>query len=373
MRTVLLLIHKEFLQIFRNRTMLPVIFVVPVVQLLILVHAATMDMKKIDCVIIDKDKSSLSRQILQKFVSSPFFHIVKTTNSAIEADELMLKNKTDLIIYIPEYFEKNLFTGNETEMQLQIDAINGLSAGLINAYANSIITNFNGELLKQKGVNVTSVSSFRRINVEHAYWYNPSLVFKNYMVPGILVILVTLMGMFLSALNLVREKEIGTIEQINVTPIKKYQFIVSKLVPIWTIALFELAFGLMLGKLFYNIPFEGNILVLFSFAAVYLITALGFGLFLSAISNTQQQVMFMAFFFMITFILMSGIFTPAESMPQWAQEINRFNPVAYFMRVIRMIILKGSGFRYIRHDFFSMIVFGICTLGLAIWRYRKVA
>ncbi len=353
--------------------MLPVIFVVPIVQLLILVHAATMDMKKIDCVIIDKDKSSLSRQLLHKFVSSPFFHIVRTTNSVNEADEIMLKNKADLIIHIPDNFEEKLFILNETDMQLQIDAINGLSAGLISAYANSIIANFNSELLKRRSGYKTTVSSFKIINIEFAYWYNPSLVFKNYMVPGILVILVTLMGMFLSALNLVREKEIGTIEQINVTPIKKYQFIISKLAPIWTIALFELAFGLILGKLFYNIPFEGNIFVLFSFAAVYLITALGFGLFLSAISNTQQQVIFMAFFFMITFILMSGIFTPAESMPQWAQEVNRFNPVAYFMRVIRMIILKGSGFQYIRHDFFIMIAFGICSLGLAIWRYRKVA
>ncbi len=353
--------------------MLPVIFVVPVVQLLILVNAATMDMKKIDYVIIDKDKSSLSRQLLQKFTSSPFFHVIKTTNSANEADELMLRNKADLIIYIPENFEKKLYNNHKADLQLQIDAINGLSAGLINAYANSIITNFNSVLLKEQGLKINTVSSFRNINIEYSYWYNPSLVFKNYMVPGILVILVTLMGMFLSALNLVREKEIGTIEQINVTPIKKYQFIISKLVPIWTIALFELAFGLSLGKLFYNIPFEGNILVLFSFAAVYLITALGFGLFLSAISNTQQQVMFMAFFFMITFILMSGIFTPAESMPQWAQEINRFNPVAYFMRVIRMIILKGSGFWYIRHEFFSMVIFGICILFLAIWRYRKVA
>ncbi len=354
--------------------MLPVIFVVPIVQLLILVNAATLDMKKIDCVIIDEDKSSLSRQLLHKFTSSPFFHFVGTTNNAAkEAEQLMLRNKTDLIIHIPRNFEEKLFTSGAADLQVQIDAINGLSAGLINAYTNSIITSFNSELLKQRGSNVTLVSKFRNINIEYAYWYNPSLIFKNYMVPGILVILVTLMGMFLSALNLVREKEIGTIEQINVTPIKKYQFIVSKLFPIWTIALFELAFGLFLGKLLYNIPFEGSILVLFSFAAVYLITALGFGLFLSAISNTQQQVMFMAFFFMITFILMSGIFTPAESMPQWAQEVNRFNPVAYFMRVIRMIILKGSGFRNISHDFFSMIIFGICVLGLAIWRYRKVA
>jgi ABC-2 type transport system permease protein len=353
--------------------MLPIIFGVPIVQLLILVNAATMDMKKIDCVIIDKDLSGLSRQLLHKFISSPFFHIVKTTYSSKEADELMLKNKADLIIYIPENFEKKIYNNHETDVQLQIDAINGLSAGLINAYSNSIINNFNKEILKETGLNTNSVVIVKNIYIEYSFWYNQALVFKNFMVPGILVILVTIMGVFLTALNLVREKEIGTIEQINVTPIKKYQFIISKLLPTLVIALFELAFGLGLGKLLYNIPVEGSLLVLFSFALVYLITALGFGLFLSAISHTQQQVMFMAFFFMITFILMSGIFTPAESMPQWAQEINRLNPVAYFMRVIRMIILKGSGFRHIWQDFVYMTIFGISILGLAIWRYRKVS
>jgi ABC-2 type transport system permease protein len=373
MRIILFLIYKEFLQIFRNRTMLPVIFIVPVVQLVILVEAATMDMKKIDYVVVDMDMSTLSKQLIQKIESSPFFFQKEATFSIGEAEELMLKNKADLIIHIPENFEKDLNSGHQADIQLMIDAINGMTAGLINGYATSIITSFNQELLKDMGSNVFVSLNQKTINSEFTYWYNSQLVFKNYMVPGILVILVTILGMFLSALNLVREKEMGTIEQINVSPIKKYHFIIGKLVPFWAIAMFDLGFGLALGKLLYNIPIEGSLLLLFSFASIYLVTALSFGLLLSTVSNSQQQVMFLAFFFMITFVLMSGIFTPAESMPHWAQQVNRINPLAYFMRVVRMILLKGSGLLDILNDLIAMAVYGLVVLSLAIWRYHKIA
>jgi ABC-2 type transport system permease protein len=174
-------------------------------------------------------------------------------------------------------------------------------------------------------------------------------------------------------MNIVREKEIGTIEQLNVTPIKKIQFIVGKLVPFLLITLFELAFGLAIGRFFFHIPIVGNLMLLFAFTVVYLLVVLGIGLFISAISSTQQQVMFISFFFMIVFILMSGIFTPTESMPIWAQRVNIINPFYYFMRVIRMILLKGSGFRDISHEFFSLLIYGTVILSLAVWRYRKVS
>jgi ABC-2 type transport system permease protein len=193
------------------------------------------------------------------------------------------------------------------------------------------------------------------------------------MLPGILVVLVTLIGMFLTAINLVREKEMGTIEQINVTPIHKYQFIAGKLIPFWCIALVELGIGLTIGKVFFHLPIIGNVALLFGFASVYLLAVMGIGLFLSTVSSTQQQVMFLAFFFMITFILMSGIFTPVETMPDWAQTVNMINPFAYFMRVIRMVILKGSGFHDIRMEFGAMFIYALVILSLAVWRYRKVA
>jgi ABC-2 type transport system permease protein len=193
------------------------------------------------------------------------------------------------------------------------------------------------------------------------------------MVPGILVILVTIISLFLTAMNIVREKEMGTIEQINVTPIKKYQFIIGKLLPFLIIALFELAFGLFLGRIIFHVPVVGNLSLLFGFAVIYLLVILGFGLFLSVISDSQQQVMFVTFFFMLVFILMSGIFTPTESMPAWANKVNIINPIAYFMSVIRMILLKGSGFSDILTEFYSLLIYAFISLGLAVWRYRKTA
>lgn len=373
MRTIGFILQKEFRQIFRNRTMLPFIFIVPFIQLLILVNAATLDMKHIEMILVDRDHSQLSRQLSEKFTQSPFFTLVEAGISSERAEEEMLRNRTDLIVVIPEHFEARLYREGKTSVQLQIDAINGMTAGLINAYASQIITGYNQELLKAAGKNALVNIVAKYIDIRYSYWYNSELNFKHYMVPGILVILLTLISMFLASLNLVREKEMGTIEQINVTPIQKHHFIIGKLIPFWIIALFELAFGLVLGKLLFRIPIEGSLPLLFAFAAVYLVAILGMGLLISTLSQTQQQAMFLNFFFMITFVLMSGIFTPAESMPAWAQKVNILNPLAYFMRVIRMILLKGSSFADISRDFASMSVMAVVLLSLATWRYRKIA
>jgi ABC-2 type transport system permease protein len=373
MRTIRFILQKEFRQIFRNRTMLPFIFLVPFIQLLILVNAATLDMKHIEMILVDRDHSALSRGLSDKFSQSPFFSLVNGGISTEMAEEEMLRNQTDLIVVIPESFERDLYQSGRAVVQLQVDAINGMTAGLINAYASQIIGGYNQELLQAAGKNALINFSAKLIDIRYSFWYNSELNFKHYMVPGILVILLTLISMFLASLNLVREKEMGTIEQINVTPIHKYHFIIGKLIPFWIIALFELAFGLALGKLLFSIPIEGSLPLLFAFAAVYLLAILGMGLLISTLAQTQQQAMFLNFFFMITFVLMSGIFTPAESMPGWAQDVNILNPLAYFMRVIRMILLKGSTFTDISRDFAGMSLMAVILLSLATWRYRKIA
>ncbi|MCX6234726.1 MAG: ABC transporter permease [Bacteroidetes bacterium] len=372
MRTILFIIQKEFIQIFRNRMMLPVIFVVPIIQLVILVNAATMEMKHIEMYVIDNDLSSISRELVSKFEGSPFYFIKSGSFALNEAENELKRDEVDVILQIPHGFEQKLYRDNHADVQLLISAINGAAAGIIFAYSNSIISDFNSSLLT--GSISSSASDMPvTISLTRSFWYNPDLNYKVYMLPGILVILVTIIGMFLSSLNLVREKEMGTIEQINVTPIRKYQFIIGKLLPFWIIALFELAFGLAVGKILFNIPILGNLLLLFGFASLYLLAIMGIGLFISTVSSTQQQVMFLSFFFMITFILMSGIFTPSESMPQWAQQVNIINPFAYFMRVIRMVMLKGSGFQDISKEFFSLGVYAVVMLSLAVWRYKKVA
>jgi len=372
MRTIRFILRKEFTQIFRNKTMLPMIFGVPIIQLVILVHAATLEMKSIDMYVVDKDLSSLSQEMVNKFEGSSFYNVSGVSFSMDGANKQIENNQADFILHIPYGFEKDLIRENESKVQLLIDGINGTAASLINAYSSSVITDFNKNILVEL-TQMPAIKDMNPINIEESYWYNPELNYKIYMLPGILVILVTIVSMFLAALNIVREKEIGTIEQLNVTPINKLEFIVGKLVPFLIIALFELAFGLAIGKIFFHIPIVGSLGLLFGFAVVYLLVVLGIGLFISTITSTQQQVMFISFFFMLVFILMSGIFTPTESMPMWAQRINIINPYYYFMRVIRMLLLKGSGFWDISYEFFSLLVYGVIMLSLAVWRYRKVS
>jgi len=350
--------------------MIPMIFALPVVQLVILVNAATLDMRNIDLIIIDKELSSLSAGLIEKFTQSPFF-TVEQNFSPEQAEREMLLNNTDMILVIPPDFEKQVYHEGEADLQIQIDAVNGMTASLMNSYSSQIIQSFYMEFLTSSGSNALVNRGAKTISMDYRFWYNNELNFKFYMVPGILAILLTVIGMFLASLNLVREKEIGTIEQINVTPIRKYQFIIGKLLPFWIIALFELSLGLAIGKLLFNIPMEGSLLLLFGFAAIYLIAVLGIGLFISTLSQTQQQAQFLNYFVLITLVMLSGIFTPAESMPHWAQNLNLINPLAYFIRVNRMILLKDSEFTDLATDFLAMSVMAVALIALATWRYRK--
>jgi ABC-2 type transport system permease protein len=374
MKTLLFLLEKEFLQVFRNKTMLPIIFVVPLVQLIILVNAATMEMKHIKMFVVDKDLTSTSRNLVNNFKGSPFFTLQTGSFSLEEAEESVKMGNSDLILHIPSGFEKHLVRDNKASVQILINAINGTVAGISNYYAQSIISDYNRQVItKWKGIGQDIESMQQSITVIPSYWYNPELNYKNFMVPAVLVMLTTIIGMILSALNLVREKEIGTIEQINVTPIHKYQFILGKLIPILIIGLMELTIGLTVGKLIFHIPILGSIALVYLVATFYLAVVLGIGLFNSTITHTQQQAMFISFFTLLIFVMMSGVFTPTESMPAWAQLFNHCNPVMYFMKAIRMILLKGSGIKDILGELLSLLIYGICILSLAVWRYRKVA
>jgi ABC-2 type transport system permease protein len=370
MRVIGTLLAKEFKQIFRNRFMLPVIFIIPVVQMILLTYAASLEMKGIRLVVVDQDQSQATRQLVSSFRGSPFFQMEPASFSYEDAMDLLHRDQVDVLLHLLAGFEEDLFREGETHVQVIVNAINATEAGLINVYCNQIISRFNGEI-RAEWFGMPTRGGSSGLELIPRFWYNPQLDYKIYMFSGILVIIVTLIGMLLTALNLVREKEMGTTEQINVTPIRKYQFIVAKLLPFWVIALFELAFGLVIGRILYDLPIEGSLGLLFLFTTVYLLVVLGLGLFLSTISRTQQQLMFVAFFFIVTFILMSGVFTPEESMPAWARKINLLNPAAYFMRVIRMVLLKGSEFGDIRREFISLLLYAMVILSLAVTNYRK--
>ena len=348
--------------------MLPVIFVVPIIQLLVLSFAATFEIKNVRLYAVDLDRSSYSRSLLNKFEGSPFFEIVGSSFSYEEAEDAIKHNVADQLIYIPDDFEKDLSREKKSSVQIVTNAINGNAASLMNAYAMSIIQDFNANII----ADMLGISGNPQpLQIEYSFWYNPELNYITYMVPGILVLLVTIIGMFLSGMNVVREKELGTIEQINVTPIKKYQLIIGKLLPFWIIALFELAFGLLVARLVFQIPMLGSIFLIFFAAMIYLLVVQGLGLLISTMSDTQQQSMFLSWFFLVIFILMSGLFTPVQSMPEWAQFINKANPVAYFIEIMRMIMLKGSTISNIREPLMSLGIYAVIALSLATWRYRK--
>jgi ABC-2 type transport system permease protein len=370
MRIILFLIRKEFIQIFRNKFISKAIFAVPLVQMLILVPAVTFEIKKIELAIIDRDMSVESRGLISRLEGSTFFRIKYATYSEDEANRLIHKGKCLMLLQIPDDFGKDIATGSPGRLMATVDAINASSAQLAWAYLNGVIRDYNSELIIGNGGNRILMAA-PVIDITNRYWYNETLNYKYYMLPGILVILVTAIGFLLAGLNMVREKEVGTIEQINVTPVRKHQFIIAKMVPFLLIGLVDLALGLTIGKIVFDIPFEGSILLMFFGATLFLTAVLGLALFISTFSSTQQQYMFVAFFCMIIFILMSGIFTPIESMPKWAQDFDLVNPVAYLIRINRMVMLKGSTVYDLGRELWSLAAIALITSVLAINRYRK--
>lgn len=371
MRIIKYIIQKEFKQIFRNKGMLPIIFVLPLIQLLILSNAATFEINNIKFGTIDSDHSVTSRALIEKFKNSNYFDFVHSFSSKKQADEEMLRGKIDLVLEIPKSFEKDLQVEKAANLGVTIDAINGAAAGVENVYVNQIVQRFNQKIKIAFLLSSNNQSQISRIESIPLFWYNKTLNYKTFMVPGILVLLVTMITLFLSGMNIVREKEIGTLEQINVTPIKKNQFIIGKLFPFWAIGMFILTVGLILSKIIFKVPMIGNIFLLYFYNSIYILVILGIGLFISNYTDTQQQAMFISWFFGVIFILMSGLFTPIESMPRWAQVLTEFNPIKYFVEVIRMVMLKGSGFLDVLPQILKTLIYAILMNVLAVWSYKK--
>ncbi len=370
MRSLRILLEKEFRQIFRNPAILRLMFMMPTIQLLLLPLAADYEVKQVKVCVVDFDRSSYSQRLVHKVTSTDYFQLVDYTDSYDKALHYVENDEADVVLQIPDGFEKQLVKENEVTVFMSLNAINGVKANLGGAYLRTIINDFNGEVrvewLQPHGMNTQPV-----IGVEAINWYNPLMNYKIYMVPGILVILVTMVGGFLSALNIVKEKEVGTIEQINVTPIHKYQFVLGKLIPFWVLGLVILTIGLIISWLAYGIVPVGSLLTIYIFAAVYLLAVLGMGLGVSTLANNQQQAMLISFFLMMIFILLGGLYTSIDSMPRWAQVFTWFNPVTYFIEVMRMVVLKGSSLFDIRWHIAIVFLMAIVLNGFAVFNYRK--
>lgn len=370
MRTLRFILQKEFRQIFRDPSILRAIFAMPFIQLLVLPWAADYEIKNINLAVADRDLSTYSRQLISKITSSGYFHLNSYNQSFQLSMQEINNNKADIIVEIPPHFERDLVKENEASILMAVNSINGTKAIIGSSYLQSIISDFNSEI-RNKWIQFPRFNTETQIQIRTANWYNPHMNYQVFMVPGIMVILLTMVGCFLTALNIVREKEIGTIEQINVTPIKKYHFILGKLIPFWLIGLVILTIGLLISRIVYDIVPLGGLITIYTYAAVYLLAVLGIGMLISTISTTQQQAMLVSFFFLVTFILLGGLYTPIESMPVWAQWITKINPVSYFIDVIRLVVLKGSGLADIKKQLLITLLFAIILNTWAIASYKK--
>lgn len=347
------LIEKEFNQIRRDAFLPKLLFMFPILQLLILPLAANFEMHNINLSIVDEDRSETSRRLTEQVLSSGYFNGISQEASYADALRHIEENTADIILHYPPHMERDMQKEGTAEVLVAANAVNGTKGGLGSSYLAGILTQADGTAMPVRFLN------------------NPHLDYRHYMVPGIIAFLLTLIGGFVSALNIVSEKEKGTIEQMNVSPIPKHIFLLSKLIPFWIIGFVELTLAFLVARVAYGLVPEGGYAVLYLFAGIYLLFATGFGLAISSISNTQQQAMFTAFFFLIIFALLSGLFTPITSMPQWAQRMTLLNPMRYFVEVLRMVFLKGNTIADLGGHFLAAACFAIATNTLAIVGYRK--
>jgi ABC-2 type transport system permease protein len=360
MRRALFLAHAEVLHILRDRTTLAQILIMPVVQLLVLSNAATFAIRDTPTYIVDLDRTRVSRDLVARFVSSGHFRIVGESVSLAQADEALLDGQVTLALTIPHDFESSLVRSQPAPLLLTVNAEKGSAAGIVQSYATRIISAYEAEL-----------GARSRIDVRTNTLFNPTLNYRHYMVPGILVALVTMIGTFLTAQNIAREKELGTLEQLNVTPITRGQFIVAKLLPFWGLALLDFTVGLVVARFVFGVPMRGSLLLLFGAAALYMIAALAIGLFISTLADTQQQAMFVTFFIIVIYLLLSGLFTPIDSMAPWVRPIAELNPVRHFVTISRAVLVKGAGLREIAQPLGALVIFGVVTLTLAVRQYSK--
>jgi ABC-2 type transport system permease protein len=377
MRRILFLARAEVLHVVRDRATLAQVLVMPVAQLLVLANAATFQVTNTPTYVVDLDRSSLSRGLVTRFRASGHFRVDAQSVSPELASEALLRGDATMVLTIPHDFESDIVRTGAAPIQLTVNAEKGSAAGIVQAYASSIASGYAAELdAANHGtrLDVADPAPRRgaaRIDVQARSWYNPDLNYTHYMVPGILVALVTLIGTLLTAQNIAREKELGTLEQLNVTPMTRGQFIAAKLLPFWGLGMIDLAIGLVVGVVVFGVPVRGSVLLLFGSAAIYLVAALAIGLFISTVVETQQQAMFVTFFVMNIYLLMSGLFTPIDSMAPWVQVVSQLNPVRHFVTISRAILVKGAGPADIARPMLILVAFGAVTLSLAIRQYSK--
>ena len=372
MKNILHIIRKEFLQFLQDRKMFGVSFIAPVLQLIILGYAATFDVSKIPTVVCDFDNSPSSRELIRSFTSTEYFTVVGYFDKTSKIDKQLDDGHASIAIVIPRGFEKKIGAGQSAPLQLIADGTETSTAGIGLSYASTIVAQYSQNILLESLVKKGSVTMPARVSAEFRVWYNPDLKSRNFMVPGVLGLLLMVMTMLLTSLAIVKEKELGTLEQLVVTPIKPYQLIIGKLAPFFLIGVVDVILVIFFASLIFSLPVKGGALLLLFLSLIFLMTTLGLGLFISTISRTQQQAMMTAiFFFMMPMMFFSGFVFPIENMPTIIQYVSYVIPLRYYFIIVRGLFLKGVRLDILWPQVLPLLIFGTVILSMSVMRFQK--
>jgi ABC-2 type transport system permease protein len=365
------LLEKEFKQ-FRRNTFLPrLVFIFPFMVLLVFPLVANFDIKNINLSIIDHDGSSFSRRMIHKIQASGYFIISGMSNNYNHSLKEIESDKADMILEIPPDFEKRLVKEMQAPLLISANTVNGNKGGLGTVYLMHIITDYNANIRADLLQHAIKSQDSQQLEIRTIFRYNPRLLYEVYMVPALMVMVLSMICGFLPALNIVSEKENGTIDQMNVTPVRKFTFILSKLIPYWIIGYIVLTICIGVARFVWDIVPAGSLGTLYIYVTVFILAISGFGLVISNYAISVQQAMFMMFFFVLTFVFMSGLYTPVENMPGWAQMLSNFSPLKYMIQVLRMVFLKGSNISELIPQLIALVSFALFFNGWAVWSYRK--
>jgi ABC-2 type transport system permease protein len=372
MKKVWYLVKKELRQVSRDINMLRVIFVVPMIQLMVLGYAITTDIKNLDILICDFDNSAISRDLIERFSHSEYFTFIDASAAPGHIEKYLFTGKAVIALTIPKNFARDLKKKDAPEIQILLDGQNSNTSAVALGYCNRILLEFMQDSIKNDLRHTPAFArSVHTISPVSRVWYNPELKSVYYMIPGIISILLTIITMLLTSLAIVKEREIGTLEQLMVTPLSSGQIIAGKTIPFAFLGLMEMSIAMTFGVLWFKVPIVGSLPLLALLSAAFILTTLGLGIFISTLVNTQQQALFISWFFLVTFILLSGFFYPIENMPGWVQIMTLGNPLRYFIEILRELFLKGAGLNVLWPELLSLLTLGITIFTLATLRFHK--
>lgn len=366
------IIVKEFLQVFRDPRMKMVIFVAPVIQVLIFGYAATMDITNVPIAVFDRDNTKQSRDLTREFYYSKYFDIKKYIHSEKDEVDVIDRSEALAVLKFDRGFGRDLAGNRSPEVQLVVDGTDSNAASIILGYAGQIIMNYNYKVLKERAaIYIDKVDISPVVDLQDRRWFNENLESRNYYLPGVIALIVSIMSLLLSSMAVVREKEIGTMEQLMVSPIKPIELIVGKIVPFGIIAFVQVTFITLVGTLWFHVPLRGSIPLLFLCTLIYLLTTLGAGLFISTICGTQQEAMMSVFLFFFPATLLSGFAYPIASMPEVIQYFTLLNPMRYYLVIIRYIFLKGVGIAVLWDEMLALLIIGAVVITMSSMRFQK--